>query len=384
MKEIDTIAAAKCPTRVIAATGATDTVKIPAYIIDDGKKPKFTPRQLIALAILSKEKRSADFDQILQWLHGNFVYYQKTLSTPDLEGWLRTYYNPKVAANVSLSKTLREELLDENNRYERVFQARGDIYSIVPGAERLIFASFNIDPVPFPFMRLPAEIRAMIFRYVLQYSTYWARLSVNKDGSLYRNRVSMGIPRPNITFPPMASILTLLLVSKQVSLEALPIFYFYNYFKFDSMRILATFLKRMGRTRREHLAHVAIECSFKSEQNTGAISAFRLLAECKRLRTFRFTATSWNGAKVENLGFHQLRFLRGLEEVVVDFYGVPEQALSRTREVEAMMQLPKPQETPKPTKTAEPKKRKATAAAEGGTGEPTKKRSNSKITTVPA
>lgn len=334
----------------------------------------FTPRQLIALAILSKKDRTATFEEIWKWILGEFSYYQKALPKNALGDWLFAW-SSDAHYKVSFAVALNVELEGEIRRYEPVFKERDQVrFSIIPGAERMIFTAFNIDPVPFPFMRLPAELRDLVYRYVLEFSTSDAPLIVGKNGMLAMSRE----PESHygaFSFPPARHLLALLSVSKQVNSEALPVFYFYNHFRFimgSNLRLLAQFLRCIGHIRREHLGHISISYTLDSTQNTGAMTAFQLLAQCKRLRTFELTVDVEPGIESETIkipGLESMGRLRGLKQVVLEANGFARPRLQWIKDLREKMMLPKPEEIQERNKTVSVRKKKAKTTVDGGSPE---------------
>ncbi len=80
------------------------------------------------------------------------------------------------------------------------------------------------------------------------------------------------------------NVLSILLVSKQIYVEAFHVFYTTNCFSFTDTGLLYRFLKNIGYTRRQHLTMV-----YFLWRGPDAKEAFRLLKTCRRLKVVQFT-----------------------------------------------------------------------------------------------
>lgn len=78
--------------------------------------------------------------------------------------------------------------------------------------------------------------------------------------------------------------LSILLVSKQIYVEAFYVFYTKNCLSFTDTGLLYRFLKNIGYTRRQHLTMI-----YFLWRGPDAKEAFRLLKTCRRLQTVQFT-----------------------------------------------------------------------------------------------
>lgn len=78
--------------------------------------------------------------------------------------------------------------------------------------------------------------------------------------------------------------LSVLVVSKQIYVEAFHVFYTSNCFSFTDTGLLYRFLKNIGYTRRQHLTMI-----YFLWRGPDAKEAFRLLKTCRRLRLVQFT-----------------------------------------------------------------------------------------------
>ena len=101
--------------------------------------------------------------------------------------------------------------------------------------------------------------------------------------------------------------LNLLLVCKQIYIEAFHVFYSSHRFYFPDTELLYSFLKGIGYNRRQHLSMIAFDwCGPYAKE------AFRLLKTCRRLKSVQFTIPCG-----EPPGYAAVREIRGLEQALV-------------------------------------------------------------------
>ncbi|KAF1980630.1 hypothetical protein K402DRAFT_399261 [Aulographum hederae CBS 113979] len=113
------------------------------------------------------------------------------------------------------------------------------------------------DAKPFPFFKLPAELRNQIYEYALIDPNYGTHI-VSKKFS-YRHNVLRGIPRPKPYNGPVCKLTTTLLrVSKQIHSEAAGLLYA-SPISFDSFTALHDFATYIGAGHRAMLKTLTIE-----------------------------------------------------------------------------------------------------------------------------
>ena len=103
------------------------------------------------------------------------------------------------------------------------------------------------------------------------------------------------------------SALNILLVCKQIYIEAFHIFYASNKFYFSDTELLYCFLKGIGYNRRQHLSMISFGWCVPYAKD-----AFRLLKTCKRLKSVQFTIPCCDPP-----GYAAVREIRGLEQAMV-------------------------------------------------------------------
>ncbi|CAD6580319.1 MAG: hypothetical protein ASARMPRED_009432 [Alectoria sarmentosa] len=148
----------------------------------------------------------------------------------------------------------------------------------------------------FRFTDLAPEVRNRIYRFVLGppqdpsicLTQILDNCPLRFDGSFRPKSV---VPNPRhkdpdwgVTHQVKPDDLSILLVSKQIYVEAFHVFYTTNCFSFTDTGLLYRFLKNVGYTRRQHLTMV-----YFLWRGPDAKEAFRLLKTCRRLTTVQFT-----------------------------------------------------------------------------------------------
>ena len=170
----------------------------------------------------------------------------------------------------------------------------------------------------FPFMRLPPELRTQILRLHLTYPDVYFETSP-KPGNAASEKAVRGwnsylrIGRPKsyinhrqrqretpLQFNIPKAMLAVLAVSRQLYLEAMPIFYQNNRLHFEYVYASYPFLGRLSPKCRKHLGDISINTIFRSaepryERADGqrqiwrdAIPTFALLRQCKKLQILHF------------------------------------------------------------------------------------------------
>lgn len=159
---------------------------------------------------------------------------------------------------------------------------------------------------PFPFMRLPPELRRMVYQYVFY------RKHVVFHCQKYMKRYIAGYS----TFMGMKP----LMVSKQIYRESTATYLSETKFYFSEIPVLRRFLLAVGREGRELLTSIEFKYT-----RSGAVSTFRLLRECTSLRSLGITVRVESAPYVNNKhrlmrrsGIKQLLAIRGIQHLDLD------------------------------------------------------------------
>lgn len=155
-------------------------------------------------------------------------------------------------------------------------------------------------------LSLPPEIRNRIYTFVL---------SIPRNDLCQRHLPDLPrVQRANsCSNDPRSPNLSVLLVCKQIYIEAYHIFSHHNELHFDNTTRLLNFLRRIGYARRQQLRVI-----FFHEFDDQAKKAFRLLRTCPKLTRVRLIFPTRRAALYPP-GYAALREVRGLQ--AVDMHG---------------------------------------------------------------
>ena len=192
----------------------------------------------------------------------------------------------------------------------------------------------------FPILELPSELRLLIYEYAL------AELRPKSHSSWWFSII-------NGKLPP-APCPALFLVSRQITAEAIPIYFGSYEFQFRNMKILNSFLQERPLQQLASIKHVTVAAHPKLDFNTfdyeDDVKTWRLLVErCTRLRELWLeTMLSSNIYRNGVAGMEVLNDLRGLKGG-----GLIESVHGRRAEVEFewMQRLRELWKMPKPVQT---------------------------------
>ncbi|KAI4222672.1 MAG: hypothetical protein L6R36_005980 [Xanthoria steineri] len=183
------------------------------------------------------------------------------------------------------------------------------------------------EPAPFPFMKLPPELRVMVYNYhFFQPIEHLSRLcwatvepgdvaKCKPGGPICRlasvnNRVHMG---------------NLWVTSKEIYHEAMPIFFSTHYFQFASLETLGHFLTTIPYYHRQYITKLRFNYLKTSKTKSFDIQqTFRLLSECPNLVELVVGVSCDNLFRSDrNIGPKTLLQVRGMETVEMRFIDIP-------------------------------------------------------------
>ncbi|THY72021.1 hypothetical protein D6C86_06339 [Aureobasidium pullulans] len=140
------------------------------------------------------------------------------------------------------------------------------------------------DNEKFPFLELPAEIRNMIYSYVLERPGWNLHISGKQSGVIeprWRKKSGEWIT------PAMDSYSTSLMrVNKQISAESTPYLFSRHMFEFPDTTMMQRFLDYIGPKRVESLVSVRVDTQY----HTSAKKAYKLLAPATSLTKVELSA----------------------------------------------------------------------------------------------
>ncbi|KAI4108630.1 MAG: hypothetical protein LQ339_002146 [Xanthoria mediterranea] len=182
------------------------------------------------------------------------------------------------------------------------------------------------EPAPFPFMKLPPELRVMVYNYhffqPVEHATSLCLATVHPSdlaeckpgGPICRfasvnNRVHMG---------------NLWVTSKEIYHEAMPIFFSTHYFQFASLETLGHFLSTIPHYHRQHITKLRFDYLKTSKTKSFDIQqTLRLLSECPNLVELAIGFSADNLFRSDrHIGPKTLLQVRGIESVEIIFIGL--------------------------------------------------------------
>ena len=293
------------------------------------------------------------------------VSQNEPMSIGDIRRWLSTTFGYFAYAGIHLNndltnladydrqRTLGEVVVRALDRLELpVVQlppsefASGRVWQVsIPDTRAFLQGGLFERKGTFPLLRLPTEIRIMIWEMVLRYPPSGIRVlgedrngrktiaALDKD---YSTPFISGLHFPDRNSPvrfsykqPLEHSLSLLSVNKQIFEESFASFYRINLFVFPSVTRLAHFLRNTPPSRRQHLTQLAFE--YSPVDRLLAPDVFSDLASLNKLKTIyvhidsAWWSRAWgrpsasgNNTEIDHIpGLDTLRKLRGLDHVEI-------------------------------------------------------------------
>ncbi|OJD36895.1 uncharacterized protein BKCO1_9000150 [Diplodia corticola] len=311
------------PPPIVTSTTVLPT--IPTIPICCGMRPDLTIIKLIALAIINHADRSPTGQELLLWIESRFKYFVRhPVALAHIRIRLQDVfleYDPPV---VPLSGNAYQHFAmpwDADN----ILSLR---YAIVVGHLNVIFPPPRAFSMNFRFMKLPSELRLQVYEYTLgmpcrQLTT--AQLQRSDLGKKEQNRLlSMVRYDENSDWkgttlfrcPRVGTVLALLLVSRMVRKEALPIFYRINTFTCKAIFGLTMVRTSMGAAHHSYVRNLVIEypywpCGRRVRET---------LADCAELENLSL----WLSRPIDEpdsmgilVDYHELGILRGVKKFAV-------------------------------------------------------------------
>ncbi|KAL8822865.1 MAG: hypothetical protein Q9191_006407, partial [Dirinaria sp. TL-2023a] len=161
----------------------------------------------------------------------------------------------------------------------------------------------------FPFMRLCPELRTIVYKFHF--------FQAKKPGTI-GEYCPAGDRCPNRVYNGHIPVRAIILVSKTVYAEAMPLYYRSRHFRFSNVSRLQNFLQVIGPRQASHIQHLSFTYS-----GIGASQAFSRLGMCISLKTLNIIIVETVEEQVDDLvkkvGVSALLgSVRGVETVTVD------------------------------------------------------------------
>ena len=274
------------------------------------EKPPFSDEELVVMALLSNDEPQTQTD-IGHWLLNNACYYRRFAAAKLMSHSYDSYsYSPLQRKARDINKRIRtilhkaefpaeeEEEVDQDTLQVRWRMSVADAVHLLGG---IVGARPAVEP--FPFTKLPAELRNTVYKLVFAYPRSGLEPQIEhicRGGQFIRTRRFRVINRSydhSLDFQQWAGyhdrkfalytrntdcILAILLVNRQLHQEAMPFFYNVNTFYVRGITELYNFLFSTPETRRKHLGHIAF--TYELADHAIAAKAFKLLAQVDSLR----------------------------------------------------------------------------------------------------
>ena len=311
--------------------------KVRAVIIpwtSSDQEPPFTPPDLLTMALILNN-RTMDESEILDSVERNFRYYRILVANAPRywhddefeHGESRTFKDLEASNEMSVGF----------NSYviPAIATSTGEFTLCINEAR--IYMQQRFGPSPdgdFPFFRLPAELRSVIYDMVFQYPI--GGLLVPYGGGVFET-MTQSLTEPFSTAAwhgrkwwshhgyytqSFSNVLQLLLVNKQIHEEAFPCFFRLNLFYFATCRAAYDFLNGLVPYRRQHISRIAIHYSRRDTEYGPRV--FDYLASLPNLQKLyvNIDEDKWNrpfiGKQIDILKIPGLEKLRkvGVEEVI--------------------------------------------------------------------
>lgn len=171
---------------------------------------------------------------------------------------------------------------------------------------------------PFPFMKLPPELRMMVYKF------HFFQKPDHLEGSRCWDPKLCGVGKPccSAQVNDGVPIQRLWMASKTIYYEAMPLFFSTRIFNFENIERLGQFLVTIGSYHRQHITAVAF--TYEKAASTDVFEvheAFRLLGECPNLAKLFIHMHSHHIWKKHAMpGSKTLLKIRGIKKLGISFF----------------------------------------------------------------
>ncbi|RDI85022.1 hypothetical protein Vi05172_g4910 [Venturia inaequalis] len=263
-------------------------------ITDDGNEPPLSLKQLVIMALVISPTRTLSLEEICQWINDGFKYYKNLTFQHTLHPG--TTYNWMGELNDILHQYdfVTEPVLQQPDEGGNGVSRNGKVVlHLPPGREWHILPNpGKMKDKPFRFLDLPLDLRLMILEFALVRPLpkkrgwiidpeYTAKRKENyrKSRRTPQRLRAVGPYGWELRTEGLDVVLAVLSVSKQVYVEAAPVFYRGNFLEFDSAVTLGRFLDGVP-FRRKWIRNLVLYYDPPIHAH-GCTHAFTLLRETK-------------------------------------------------------------------------------------------------------
>ncbi|MCJ1227530.1 hypothetical protein MMC12_004186 [Toensbergia leucococca] len=239
---------------------------------------------------------------------------------------MQSYQRRKADGKAPTKLTMATHPLSIPNLTKRKSKYYQNLYA----AQEKALSEMEEDTNSFPFMKLPVELRIMVYD---EHLTRLGTLSGMQVGYTWNDESAEDDIDDRVpAFPDYPKAAELLLVCKAFYVEASPIFYRENFFHFGDVVEMGKYLESIPLVRRQQITRLSFEYEGRN-RGVGFYKWFQLLNECTALRHLFITASEdlkwslpwWMGEDrcLQNAyGIEYLLMVRGIEELQIDFLNV--------------------------------------------------------------
>ena len=151
----------------------------------------------------------------------------------------------------------------------------------------------------FPLVKLPLEIRQRIYHF---------HFHQPKKLDVFEGECPAWVPCPLADYSDFLPVQELILASKLIYHEAMPIYYRIKTLTFESIESLWRFLRVIGPVQRSYVAYICFNL-----RGTRESYEFRLLADCPRLQTLEIIFDNFHPSRLSVGHLFQVRGLKSVE-----------------------------------------------------------------------
>ena len=277
--------------------------------------PPFTCAELVVLALVLNDEPMSDLG-ICLWAWSSFAFYTKLGATAVWKYWdgdegrrseseeLLELAFPGPARPSGFQRALKR--FDVPVRLVNAGEdgkENGSKWTVEP-SEAMLFlrpALWRCDQQrgSFPFLRLPPELRNMIYHMVFAFPPSGVMINaheIDTSGTVYTSSRLFDLffdfehwkdNNDHLPAGRVSDVLRLLLVNRQVRSEALYVFASINTFYFPTPAHMHSILSRMSEEHRNNIRYVAFTHAPGGSNGMSLTRAFALLAKMEQLRTLR-------------------------------------------------------------------------------------------------
>lgn len=230
------------------------------------ERPPFSPGELIVMAIICSDTAYVDRDTIHHWITESVPYYRLHARNPSRTmggGSLGDLGFSDVLWNAEIPLVCKR-VFDEDENIPK--GANRVSWSTKPCQARMYLRRW-LEPVReggFRFLDLPAELRNRVYEELLVYPGPALDIDHKGWGCRVSNRVCDSEDHPAkfrrywYSAEPPAKTLQLLLASKQIYREAMPVYYGLNKFKISNQYKLCEVLGALSADRLRHIKNIEV------------------------------------------------------------------------------------------------------------------------------